>query len=452
VIRRWLVGLVGVRHDLLDETPVDRFRYVALAGVLLTTAAIACVSAAFALQMAVHVPIYWAAVLGIGWGVVILNLDRALIIGMTRRSGWWRNLLAALPRLVLAFLLGTVISTPLVLRIFQSEIDAEMQVQQHDRMVAFQHKIDNDPRYQAIPGLQQQLDDKNRVAAQDPSAIDQNQAVQDARKRVDDARQKRDDAQQAANGEIDGSNGTHVPGIGDAAKEKLAALQRAQDELDAAEAALQNARTQAAGTLRDNASVARRDAAAVQQDLNQRIAERQQEIADNQKLENNDSGLLARLEALGALSDNRPDLGWAQRLLFLLFLTIEVLPVFVKLLQLSAPPTLYEKISAEMEKSAERAMTKMLTRYENVNDAFDEMRASLEYDQVERQRDAGLRVNERLIAEQSARAEQEVPRFAQEPERYHAGLGGLFARARWSRLSESVGRYVFEGRRNGRSG
>lgn len=443
MIRRWLMSLVGVRHDLIDETPTDGMRYIALSCVLLATAAIAAVSAAFAVQMALQLSPYWAVPVGIGWGVVILTLDRALVIGMTRHTSFWRNLLSALPRLALALLLGAVISTPLVLRIFQLEIDAEMQVLRQERKVSFQEKIKNTPRFAEIESLTKKLEEKNKIARQDPSAVIYNQSVIDAQKRVDEAVTKVENAEKDYKGEVDGSDGTHVPGIGDAARVKLDALTRAQQELSDAQSFLSGERTKATAALADEAPRAAADAAAIQADITDRTTDRDQQIATNRELEDKNKGLLARLEALGSLSDNRPDLARAQLLLFLLFLTIEILPVGVKLMYLSTPKTLYEKFHDDMETAAERSMAKSLNRYENVIDAFGDMRARLEFDQVDRQYEAGLRVNRRLVDEQTARAEADVSRFVREPGAANGHTSPqLFTRLRWSRLFESLSRHT----------
>lgn len=249
-IRRWLSTLAGARWDILSQTPVDHFRYVATGGVLLTTAGVAAISAAFALTTAMHISLLASIIVGIAWGVVILNLDRLLIIGMTRRTGWLRNIIAALPRLALAILIGMVISTPLVLRIFQPEIETEMKVHQNERKEAFQERLAQNPRYAEIPGLQQQLDAKLAEANQSPDAVAaQNPSVQAAQQKAEAARVTYEAAAKAAQCEIVGNCGTFRPGVARAALEAIAAR-------DVALGAYNDARTQLA-----NAQALAREAA-----------------------------------------------------------------------------------------------------------------------------------------------------------------------------------------------
>jgi hypothetical protein len=418
IFRRWLVSLAGARHDLLAKTPVDRFRYTATAGVLLTTAAIAAVSATFALIMAVRLPVPVAAVAGLGWGVVILNLDRLLTIGMNRHTGLWRSVVAALPRLALAILLGTVISTPLVLRIFQPEIETELGVLQDQHKAAFQQQQNTDPQFAAIPGLESQLAKLQATANQDPNAVAAtNPAVLTADKNVADAKATYEAAQQAVECEIDGSCGTHLPGIGNSAAERQSARDNALDAYNKATAAQTSAQNSARAAAIDSSRQANQDATRIQTDLtNRRKLQTDEQNAFNTSA-SQDSGLLSRIEALGALGNQRPDLRLAQVVLFLLFLSIEVLPVVVKLLQLAGPPTVYDQLIDQLEKSAKRAEAKAVAREENINDDYAELQADLEHNQASLQFDAGLQANRLLVAEQSAIAERAIRRWAEEAQR-----------------------------------
>ena len=101
-----------------------------MAGVLLTTSGIAVLSMIFALHDGVKIPLFTALVLGVLWGFVILNLDRFLVLSMDIAGSRWNLLLMAAPRLALAAVLSLVISTPLVLRVFASDINAQLKITQ----------------------------------------------------------------------------------------------------------------------------------------------------------------------------------------------------------------------------------------------------------------------------------------------------------------------------------
>src|SRR4051794_19039005 len=93
-----LAALAGARLDVLQVAPGSRAKYVALGGVLLSTGGLAAVSAAFAVHMALGAPMLLAAAIGLGWGLVIVNLDRMLLVGMGHGGSVFRNIAMAVAR------------------------------------------------------------------------------------------------------------------------------------------------------------------------------------------------------------------------------------------------------------------------------------------------------------------------------------------------------------------
>ena len=138
---------------------------------------------------------YAAAPIALLWGLVIMGIDRWLVTSLPHdRTRKW---LIATPRLILAILIGSLISTPIVLRIFESEINNQISVikenneasflssQQHSsvqgRITKWQNTVTNleqvissngaqpinpanDP---VVQGLTTQLNNERKVAAQD---------------------------------------------------------------------------------------------------------------------------------------------------------------------------------------------------------------------------------------------------------------------------------------------
>lgn len=417
MIRRSLATLAGARYDVLKKTPVDRFRYVAMGGVLVTTAAVAAVSASFALVTAVKVPPAVGIVAGVAWGIVILNLDRLLIVSMTRRSGWWRNIFSALPRLLLAFLLGTVISTPLVLRIFEPEINAELVFLQNERKEDFDGALANNPLYAEIPELETRLADEQADANQSPEvAVAADPGVIAAKEKVRTTGETYTEAQRLAQCEIDGSCGTGVPGVAQSARERIQARDVALRDYDEARAALVVAEGLARTAAQEDAAAARREADRLTAELDRRRDLKKGDQAEFAARAATDDGLLSRIEALGSLGDKRGDLELAQTVLFFLFLALEVLPVLVKLMQLGGRLTLYEQLIEKMEESAKRSSALEMAREESIANHYAERQLELELDQAQRQYDAGLRANDLLVARQSAIAEKAIKRWSAEAE------------------------------------
>lgn len=98
-----------------------------------------------------------AILLGLGWGLAVMNLDRWLVSAAQRRDRWFANVVQALPRLLIALIIGTLISTPIVLFLFQREINAELAVIHQDRRASFATAQAGDPRFARIPALQRDV-------------------------------------------------------------------------------------------------------------------------------------------------------------------------------------------------------------------------------------------------------------------------------------------------------
>ena len=125
---RFLIWLSGARSQILDECPTERPKYVGIGASILITATMATVSLAFALVTALKVELWLALPFAIAWGVAILSLDRLFVVSLSRNGNWRAQLLRATPRVLLALLLGFVISTPFVLQIFRPEIEHEITI------------------------------------------------------------------------------------------------------------------------------------------------------------------------------------------------------------------------------------------------------------------------------------------------------------------------------------
>jgi hypothetical protein len=282
---------------------------------------------------------------------------------MGHDPSWLRNIAMAVPRLGLAVLLGTVISTPLTLQVFHKEIEATMVTLQVEAAQTFTTELDADARYAGIPALQQKVADEQALIAgggtADPNAdpgVVAAQAERDAKQAAYDAAQARAAELQArAQCELDGTCGSGHAGAGDAYLAAAAAAggqatvrDAAKAALDAADAALVSARAGAgqAAASADARSVALAQADLVtdQAELSRLTAARAAEQASFEAQNAQSTGILARLEAMSRLSADRPLVGTAHLVLFLLFLSIELLPVLVKVLLNLARPAAYDRL------------------------------------------------------------------------------------------------------------
>ena len=160
--------LAGARPDVLAAAPGARAKFVALGGVLLSTGGLAAVSAAFAVHMALGVWWPFALLVGLGWGAVIVNLDRMLLVGMAHDSSLKRNLVLAVPRVGLALVLGVVVATPLTLQVFHKEIDTEIVTMQAEAADAYRASLDRRRAVRAPAGAAGA--DRHRARRSSPAA------------------------------------------------------------------------------------------------------------------------------------------------------------------------------------------------------------------------------------------------------------------------------------------
>ncbi|HEX2606762.1 MAG TPA: DUF4407 domain-containing protein [Flavisolibacter sp.] len=124
----------GAHQRLLRQFPSEQIKYSGLGGVLLATFLLAALSSGYALY-SVFGSVTWALVFALIWGFIIFNFDRFLVstmrkYGVSKR----RQLLMAVPRLLLALLIGLTIARPLELKLFEKEIAVKMVENTHKKI------------------------------------------------------------------------------------------------------------------------------------------------------------------------------------------------------------------------------------------------------------------------------------------------------------------------------
>ncbi|MEH1009200.1 DUF4407 domain-containing protein [Winogradskyella sp. ECml5-4] len=122
----------GADLDILKQAPTDSNKYFGIGGTILFTALMASFAGGYAFFTAFKNPVL-AIVFGLFWGALIFNLDRYIVstfgVGDGKKTISRQELFEAAPRLLMAMLLGFVISTPLELKLFEKEINAEISTQ-----------------------------------------------------------------------------------------------------------------------------------------------------------------------------------------------------------------------------------------------------------------------------------------------------------------------------------
>ncbi len=446
-----LATLGGARPELLEAAPGARPRFVALGGVLLSTGGLAVLSMAFAVAMALGV--WWpiALLVGLGWGFVVVNLDRMLLVGMAHDASVGRNIALAIPRLGLALVLGVVIATPLTLQVFHKEIDTEIVTMQAEAADEYRTSLEADARFAGVPELARQVVLEEQIVATggaaDPALAGVQAEVAAKQTALDEALTTSRDLQARAQCELDGTCGTGEAGTGTAYQSARAAADAAAAAVVAARDALDDARASATDAAARSLSLAQSSLATDSAQLERLTAEQDRLQAEFDAANSGSGGILLRLEALDRLSDSNSTLWAAKTMLSLLFLSVEMLPVLVKLLLNFGPPTAYDRLAALRDDGdVEVEELQKQSRFE-VAQAQEELLVMAETERVDRQKQAILARRRAAVAAVQQSPQAPVPAAAEA-----AGAPGEDPlRALWDtgpiRLARSAARTVRTARR-----
>jgi hypothetical protein len=411
VLRRLGDGLAvlgGARPDVLEAAPGARPRFVALGGVLLSTGGLAVVSMAFAVAMALGV--WWplALLIGLGWGAVVVNLDRMLLVGMAHDASLRRNLVLAVPRVGLALILGAVIATPLTLQVFSSEIDTEVKAMQAEAADAYRETLETDARFAGLDALREEVALGESIVATGGAADPQLAAVHGdataAQQAYDAALATQRELEAKAQCELDGTCGTGDAGTGQAYVEARAAADAQATVVASAKSSLDAALASASAAEGRSAGLASASLETDRAELTRLTAEQTRLQTAFDATNEDADGILARLEALDRLGDRNATLAAAQVMLSLLFMSIEILPVLMKLLLNFGPPSAYDKLAALRDSGDVEIEELQKESRLTVAAAREEMLVMAEQERIDRQKQAIIARRE--AAEAAAAAER----------------------------------------------
>lgn len=162
-ITRFLWWSAGADKYFLMKSPkADRVKYAGIGGIVFCTGLLAMVSGAFAFHtifgpkgeaidisaLTSTADILGSLLFGFVWGTIIFNLDRFIVSSTGKGDGTdkvtGKELLQALPRIIIAIILGFAISAPLEIKILESEINAELQAFQNENTLELNKKTEKE--------------------------------------------------------------------------------------------------------------------------------------------------------------------------------------------------------------------------------------------------------------------------------------------------------------------
>lgn len=161
-IMRFLWPCAGADRYLLQKaTYTDQVKYMCLGGIVLATGVLAGLAGGYAFYTifapkasdvldktrtlvanseyvgADTMTIVWATVFGILWGLMIFNIDRFIVTSTGKGDGTekitWDEFKSAIPRIIMGMIIAITISKPVEIRMFKTEIDLEIKKEQDVR-------------------------------------------------------------------------------------------------------------------------------------------------------------------------------------------------------------------------------------------------------------------------------------------------------------------------------
>ncbi len=283
----------GAHQKLLKQFPSEHSKYAGIGGVILATFVLAALAGGYAIY-SVFGSLLWTIAFAVIWGLIIFNFDRFLVSTM-RKYGVTRGqqIRMAIPRLLLALLIGITIARPLELKIFEKEIDVKVTENRHKKMLLNDSLLN----LQTLSTIQTATTERDRLVSRKTS-------LEDTLNRL----------QSAYIQEADGTGGSLQRGIESLTRLKQEAYINAFNQYKP-----ELLQLQAGLTSQDSILANIRSATEVKR--TQYAAELAGKV-----------GFLERNKALSDLSDEESSVWWSNFLLTLLIILIEIGPVLSKLI------------------------------------------------------------------------------------------------------------------------
>lgn len=409
--------LGGADLKVLEHAPSEKNGLVSLGLVVLATASVAGTSMFFAIANALGQPWPVALVVGVVWGAIIVALDRLLIKSMQGVYGA-KALWYGLPRVLMALVIGVVVSIPITLQIFDREIVNQVHLNNVAAAASASAEVEHGPLAQRLKTVEEEIAENEAVLRGDVQGLTSPE-LETAQLEFDEATTTSEAADAAKtsaykvmvcekegagdNPECDGL-ASQTAGEGplydarvreyqdalaksNAATERLVAAQKSLNEArtnavasdDAVvEEAQQEAQNLLCGPSISTSDAERTSGAATEVDPEcpgglraEAVQLRQQmERAQDPTTFEDNTGMLARLQALHELSSNNWLGGTAHYAIALLFIIIELMPVTVKTLLAFRGESQYDRIARRLQE-----------------DELNELEIAVDTDQVQRDRE-----------------------------------------------------------------
>lgn len=323
MITDFLITCSGANKQILNQCPTERTKFVGIGATILITALLACISGSYFLSFVfankdtgeIELPLFFLFSFGIIWGALIFNLDRSIIVSLKKSGKIKEEFRQAWLRILLAVFIGLVIATPLELRLFKDEINAKVIENRKEELKIYREK-------------------NRQIYNEDILLV--NDEIHRAEAELREKESRRKDLYESFKAEAEGTGGTFKLGKGPVFAEKKEEFDKIDTLYNKSYALLNQKRQKKDSLLIKINSLG---------------------TADEMVLDKM-NGPEAKIKALYQLSG----LHWFMTLLFIL---LETLPVFMKLISKKGP---YDEILGRVEYEVFVTQQQMIS---NINDEIN---------------------------------------------------------------------------------
>jgi hypothetical protein len=366
----------GADLQILNQVPMEKNKFFGIGGTILFTALMASFAGGYAFFTAFKDP-YLSIPFGIFWGALIFNLDRYIVssfgVGDGEKTISGQEILEAAPRLVMAVILGFVISTPLELKLFETEINAQIK---KNIEIAKQRQADGfkkDPRLMQLET--QKKDYYNELDV--------------AKTLLDKQKTTLDSAISKKTKELYGKGISGASGKGDAYKDLEQRAEKEKEEY--------NSQSNIYGKKNTTINLAITETDIL---ISERKLEIKKILAELNSTEGKNNGLLARLKALGDLTSENTTLLFSKWLITILFIFIEIAPILFKMMTERGP---YDDI---IDRKKHEVKVQQLQLQSNINQEINTA-VKIHTEKYEQKLNAELQSNKEIL-ESISKAQQEI--------------------------------------------
>ncbi len=332
-IMRFLWKCAGGDRYLLERaTYSDQIKYMCLGGIVFATGAIAALAGGYAFftifspkgsaieaenyiyvieklikgkKVIINV-INWklinttilSIIFGIIWGLIIFNIDRFIVTSTGKGDGTEKitkdELIGAIPRIIMGMIIALTISKPVEIRMFQSEINSKL----YEKQMVLQ----KDYEIRTRKNFEDRIKDleKDNIIFQ---------------KRIDDYLDKISTKDSLYNIETSSGQGGRIKGEGPVATALKNERERLKNELDSY--------TSSNKSKIDEIDIKRK---AIYKELDEKLSQ-------NKQVSDGLDGLVERIKLADEVCvDKVGDFPWISFFITLLFMAIELTPIFFKLM------------------------------------------------------------------------------------------------------------------------